>query len=63
MSKSKKQSYDGAMEELQTLVDELQSNSIGIDELGKKIARAKELILFCREKLRTTEEEIGGLFE
>ncbi|MBV6654250.1 MAG: exodeoxyribonuclease VII small subunit [Mameliella sp.] len=55
--------YEEALIELQETVTQLQDNKISIDELSAKVKRAAELIAFCKEKLRTTEEEIGGLFE
>lgn len=55
--------YEKAIKELQETVAQLQEDEIGIDELSAKVKRAAELIEFCREKLRSTEEEIGGLFE
>lgn len=55
--------YEKAMSELQALTDQLQNEEIGIDQLAEKIVKAKELILFCREKLRSTEEELDGIFE
>ena len=63
MSKNKKMTYAEAMEELQRLSQQLQEEEIGIDDLSAKVARAKELINFCRRKLRSTEEELGGIFE
>ncbi|MCB9306843.1 MAG: exodeoxyribonuclease VII small subunit [Lewinellaceae bacterium] len=53
--------YESAFAELQQIVRELQEEAAGIDTLTEKIARATELIRFCRERLRMTEEEIGKL--
>lgn len=58
----KKLNYEKALTELQQIVDDLQEDAIGIDELSEKIARAAELIRFCREKLRHTEADIDRLF-
>ncbi|PHN06919.1 exodeoxyribonuclease VII small subunit [Flavilitoribacter nigricans] len=54
--------YEAAMGELQDIVDALQENTLGIDDLSERLQRAAELINFCRQKLRSTEEEIQGLF-
>ena len=54
-------SYASALAELQQIVRDLQDEAVGIDELTVKIGRAAELIRFCREKLRITEEEMGKL--
>lgn len=53
--------YESAFAELQQIVRDLQDESVSIDELTAKIARAAELIRFCREKLRLTEEEMAKL--
>ena len=56
-------SYEDAIKELQETVAQLQEDEVSIDELSEKVKRATALIAYCREKLRSTEEEIGGLFE
>jgi exodeoxyribonuclease VII small subunit len=53
-------SYDAAMQELQTLVGQLQNDQIGVDALAEKVRRAAELIRLCREKLRQTEDEVNN---
>lgn len=54
--------YESALKELQEIVDALQNNSLGIDELSTQLNRAAELIRYCREKLHKTDEEIKSLF-
>ncbi len=53
--------YDAAMLELQKIVAQLQNDSIGVDDLAENVKRASELILFCREKLRTTETDLKSI--
>ncbi len=53
--------YESAYAELQRLLHDLQEETVSIDELAAKVARAKELIQFCRERLRQTEAELQGL--
>lgn len=55
--------YEKALQELQAITQNLQEGKIGIDELAAQLQRAAELIRFCREKLRSVEKEIDGLFE
>lgn len=55
--------YESALEELQQITLNLQEGKIGIDELAVQLQRAAELIRFCREKLRSVEKDIEGLFE
>ncbi|MGI9160169.1 MAG: exodeoxyribonuclease VII small subunit [Saprospiraceae bacterium] len=59
--KSVELNYESAYAELQRILQELQEETVSIDELAAKVARAKDLILFCRERLRQTEEELSGL--
>ncbi|MBI5917470.1 MAG: exodeoxyribonuclease VII small subunit [Bacteroidetes bacterium] len=61
MTKPKsKPTYESALQELQAIVAQLQEEAVGMDDLSEKVNRAAELIKFCREKLRTTEEEVAG---
>ena len=54
--------YEQALAELQTIVNALENGETGIDELAAKVERAAELIQFCQEKLRQTDEKINTLF-
>ena len=65
MSKKEKTptNYEQAMEELKSIVAELQQEAISVDDLADKARRAAELIRFCREKLRSVETDLKGLFE
>lgn len=53
--------YESAWTELQKIVQDLQGGSVGIDQLTVKIERASELMRFCRERLRSTEDAVGRL--
>ena len=55
---NKKKGFDQAYEELQEIVASLQDDETGIDSLSSKMKRAKELVEFCRDKLREVEEDI-----
>ena len=56
-------SYEEAMQDLRTIVHELQEATVSIDDLSEKSKRAATLIRYCREKLRKTEDELKDLFE
>ena len=62
MSKQPTSTYDDALQELQTIVQQLQDNQIPLDELSARIKRAAHLINYCQEKLRSTEADIQQLF-
>lgn len=53
--------YDEALAELKNILRELQEGQTGMEELGAKVKRAAELVEYCKEKLRKTEEEVEGL--
>lgn len=55
--------YAEAMEELQEIILQMEKSEISIDDLSIKVKRASELILFCREKLRTTELDVEGILK
>ena len=46
------------MQEIQSIVAELQNESVGVDALAEKVRRATDLIKQCREKLRQTESDV-----
>jgi len=62
MSK-KKQTYESAIKELQQIVNEMQEEMISIDEITEKVKRAKELMDFCKNKLREVVGNVDSLFE
>ncbi len=55
--------YKEALEELKDIITKIENEEIGIDDLEKNLKRAKELLEFCREKLRTTETLIDEIIE
>ena len=59
----KELTYEAALKELQSIVEELQGELVDLDDLEKKTKRAAFLIDWCRDKLRKTEKQIGNLFE
>jgi exodeoxyribonuclease VII small subunit len=63
MATNSKLTYNTALEELNCLVKDLQSDDIDVDALSKKVKRAAELIKFCKAKLRDTDEEVKRVLE
>ena len=59
----KKLTYTAALEELQTITQELEENRVSLDDLAARVARARELLEFCRTKLRSTETEVARMYE
>lgn len=61
--KEKDLTYTTAFEELKAIQLALEGNEVPIDELSEQVKRANFLIQFCRERLRTTEEEVQAILE
>ncbi|MEJ2697684.1 MAG: exodeoxyribonuclease VII small subunit [Candidatus Sulfobium sp.] len=59
MSKSRQISYSQALNELEKIIGRIESEETDIDVLAEKVKRAAYLIKVCREKLRSTGEEVG----
>jgi exodeoxyribonuclease VII small subunit len=50
--------YSEAVEELNNILQDLESENIDVDEVSLKVKRAVELIKICREKIENTELEV-----
>ena len=55
--------YEKAMKEIEDIADKMERREYTTDELTEKLARAQQLIIFCREKLVKTDEEINKLLQ
>lgn len=53
--------YRSAVEELEQILSQLETNELEIDELTIKAKRATELIKYCKETLYKTSEEVGAV--
>lgn len=54
-----KLTYTKSLVELEKIMHDLQEGTVSIDDLHLKVKRAKELLTWCREKLRATESDIS----
>lgn len=55
--------YEEAVRQLETIVDKLEGNELGIDELSTELKKAQQLIKLCKEKLTKTDNEIKKLLD
>lgn len=53
--------YEKAEKELEQILDDLRNDRIGIDALAEKVERASKLIVFCKEKLSSTEKRVEDI--
>lgn len=58
MSRGRQQTYSQALNELEGIISEIESEDVDVDLLSEKVKRAASLIRFCRSRLRGTEEEV-----
>ena len=56
-------SYTEAFEELQRIVSEIEEGQISVDELSEKVKRAAVLMVVCKKKLQTTEEDVSRILK
>ncbi|MBZ9778212.1 exodeoxyribonuclease VII small subunit [Psychroflexus sp. CAK8W] len=59
----KTESYESALQELKTIVSDIENDSVSVDELTKKVKRASELIKFCKNILTKTETEVNSALD
>ncbi len=55
--------YEDAVRQLETIVDKLESNELGIDQLSSELKKAQQLIKLCKEKLTKNDNEIKKLLD
>lgn len=55
--------YEDAVRQLETIVDKLENNELGIDQLSTELKKAQQLIKLCKEKLTKTDNEIKKLLD
>lgn len=58
---SEKFSYKQALNELEEILAEIESDEPDIDTLSKKVKRATFLIKECKKRLRQTSDEIDSI--
>jgi len=61
---SKKQlSYNDAIEEIEIIINRIENQELEIDELSVNVKRVAELLNFCKQKLKSTEEEVHKILK
>ena len=56
-------SYQAALQELQEIVDAVEKQELDVDTLAEKVKYALELVKFCKNRLRATEEDLNQAFD
>lgn len=55
--------YTEAMEELESLLEEIDDDGVDLDELALKVERASKLITVCRDKIENTEMQVKAIID
>ncbi|MBC6607253.1 exodeoxyribonuclease VII small subunit [Hymenobacter sp. BT188] len=55
--------YRQAIEELETILRALETDTVDVDDLTARVQRSAELIRLCKQKLRSAESAIDRVFE
>lgn len=63
MKKVEEMSYDEAVAELQVILNDMQNETLSIDDLTVSIKRASELLQSCSDRLRSTEQEVNSVIQ
>lgn len=56
-------SYKDAMNEIEEIINEIENETLDVDELANKVKRVSKLIKICKEKLYKTEKEVTNILQ
>lgn len=54
--KDERQTYEEAMQKLETLLARLENNEVNLDDLGNCVHEAQQLLKYCKECLYEVEK-------
>jgi exodeoxyribonuclease VII small subunit len=55
--------YKYAIEEIESIVEEIESEGVDVDVLAEKVKRAAYLIEICKAKLKKTDDEVKKILK
>ncbi len=55
--------YEEAYRELQQITEDIENESVSVDDLAAKVKRASELIRLCQDKLKSAEAEVSNIIK
>ena len=61
--KKEKITYTAAKAEIEKIVALIESDELDVDQLTKHVKRASELVVFCKQKLSETDEELQKVLD
>lgn len=57
------QSFTEAMQELEAILNRIDSDTVDVDKLAMELRRATELLELCRGKIRKAEVEVSQIVQ
>lgn len=58
----KDKTYTEAINELENILEKIESGDLDVDVLSEEIKKASTLLKFCKDKLYKTDAEIKNIF-
>lgn len=58
---SKELTYKSAFTELEAIVKDIESGEVDVDALAEKVKKATELIKFCNDRLKVTQDAVNKI--
>lgn len=55
--------YADAVNEIESILQQLESGELDVDELAEKVKRVTYLIKLCKSKLQNTEESVNKILD
>jgi exodeoxyribonuclease VII small subunit len=55
--------YKEAIEEIEAIVEEIESETVDVDVLAEKVKRAARLVKHCKAKLKATDNEVKKILK
>jgi len=56
---SEELSYNSAVEELESILSELETSAVDVDQLSTRLRRATELVRLCRDRLTVVADDVN----
>ncbi len=56
-------SYEASIKEIEEILEQIETGTLGVDELAGKVSRVTELLKECRQKLHQTEAQINKILD
>jgi exodeoxyribonuclease VII small subunit len=55
--------YKSAAAELESILAELESSAVDVDQLSTRLGRASELVQFCKDRLQVVEGDVNQVLD